>query len=186
MSGVDYTDGEASSQQWKERGDFLFGDRVDAMIGGQDRGGGRERTVVAEDGVGSSDGRFGNSEGFVHVAEVEDGENLSGLRPSRRNKSVVIVGVAVEDAATKVRNAGQDFTFEEVEEIGGEGTVLEISDVRKKLACPEGTADVPLEIAFGEGVGKVKQSDVDFGKEAAEAFEELEGMRMGLSKERTG
>jgi len=156
------------------------------MIGGEDRGGSGERTVVAEDGVGSSDGRFGNREGFVHVTEVEDGENQSGLRPSRRNKSVVIVGVAVDDAATKVRNTGQDFTFEEVEEIGGERALLEISDVSKKLACPEGTPDVPLEIAFGEGVGKVKESDVDFGKEAAEAFEELEGMRMGLSKERAG
>jgi len=186
MSGVDYTDGKASSQKWKERGDFLLSDRVDAMIGGKDRGGSGERIVVVKDGVGSGDGGLGNREGFVHVTEVADRENQTGLRPRRRNEGVVIVGVAVDDATTKVRNPGQGFTFEEVQEIRGEGALLGIFDVREKLAGPEGTRDVPLEIAFGKGVRKVKESDVDFGEEAAEAFEKFQGMRIGLRKDRAG
>ena len=41
----------------------------------------------------------------------------------------MVVGITVDDATTKVRDARKGFAFEEVEEIGGEGATIEIFDV---------------------------------------------------------
>jgi hypothetical protein len=98
----------------------------------------------------------------------------------------VIVGIAVDDAATKVRDAGKGFAFEEIEEIGAEGATLGVFDVREKFASPERTSEIPLQIAFGEGMREIEERGVDFGEETAETFEEFDGMRIGASKERAG
>jgi len=111
---------------------------------------------------------------------------LAGMRPRRRNKSVVVVGITVDHAATKVRDERKGFTFEEVEETGGQGATIGIFDVCEKFAGPEGTCEIPLQIALGEGMREIEERGVDFGEEAAEALEEFGGMRIGLSKDRAG
>ncbi len=98
----------------------------------------------------------------------------------------MVVGITVDHAATKVRDARKGFAFEEVEEIGGEGATIGIFDVCEKFAGPEGTCEIPLQIALGEGMRKIEERDVDFGEEAAEALEEFDGMRIGLSKDSAG
>ena len=127
---VDDADSEARGQEWKKRGDFFFGERMDAVIGGQNGGNSGERIVVAEDGIGGGDGGLSDGDGLVHVAEVDHRNDLARLRPGRRDERVVVVGVAVDDAATKVRNMRKGFAFEEVEQIGSEETTLGIFDVR--------------------------------------------------------
>ena len=109
---------------------------------------------------------------------------MAGMRPGRRNESVAVVGITVDHAATKVRDARKGFTLEEVEEIGSEGTTIGIFDVCEKFAGPEGTCEIPLQIALGEGMREIEERGVDFGKEPAEALKEFGGMRMGLSKDR--
>jgi hypothetical protein len=106
------------------------------------------------------------------------------MRPGRRNESVVVVGITVDHAATKVRDARKGFTLEEVEEIGSEGTTIGVFDVREKFAGPQGMCEIPLQIAFGEGMREIEERGVDFGEEPAEALEEFGGMRIGLSKDR--
>jgi hypothetical protein len=174
VRGVDDTDGEARCQEWKERGDFLFGERMDTVIAGKDGGGSGERIVVAEDRVGGGDGGLGDGDGLVHVAKVDDGKNLPRMRPWRGDESVVVVGITVDDAATKVRDARKGFAFEEVEELGGEGAALGIFDVREKFAGPEGTCEIPLQIALGERVRKIAKRGVDFAEEAAQTFEKFD------------
>ena len=96
----------------------------------------------------------------------------------------MVIGIPVDHAATKVRDERKGFTFEEVEEIGGEGATIGIFDVCEKFAGPEGTCEIPLQIALGEGMREIEERGVDFGEEAAEAFKEFGGMRIGLSKDR--
>ena len=98
----------------------------------------------------------------------------------------MVVGITVDHAATTVRDERKGFAFEEVEEIGGEGATIGIFDVGEKFAGPEGTCEIPLQIAFGEGMRKIEKRDVDFGEEAAEAFEEFDRMRIDLSKDSAG
>ncbi len=174
VRGVDDTDSEARGQEGKKRGDFFFGERMDAVISGEDGGGSRERIVVAKDRVGSGDGRLGDGDGLVHVAKIDDGKNLARMRPRRGDESVVVVGITVDDAATKVRDARKGFAFEEVEELGGEGAALGIFDVREKFAGPEGTCEIPFQIALGERVRKIAKRGVDFGEEAAQTFEKFD------------
>jgi hypothetical protein len=109
---------------------------------------------------------------------------LARMWPGRRNESVVVIGIPVDHAATKVRDARKGFTLEEVEEIGSEGTTIGNFDVCEKFAGPEGTCEIPLQIALGEGMREIEERGVDFGKEPAEALKEFGGMRMGLSKDR--
>jgi hypothetical protein len=111
---------------------------------------------------------------------------LAGMRPGRRNESVVVVGITVDHAATKVRDERKSFTFEEVEEIGGQGATIGIFDVCEKFAGPEGTCEIPLQIALSEGMREIEERGIDFGEEAAEALEKFGGMRIGLSKDRAG
>jgi hypothetical protein len=85
-----------------------------------------------------------------------------------------------------VRDARKGFTLEEVEEIGSEGTTIGIFDVCEKFAGPEGTCEIPLQIALGEGMREIEERGVDFGEEAAEALEKFGGMRIGLGKNRAG
>lgn len=73
MRGIDDADGEARSQEGKKRGDFFFGERMDAVISGEDGRSSRERIVVAEDRVGGGDGGLSDGVGFVHVAEIDQG-----------------------------------------------------------------------------------------------------------------
>jgi hypothetical protein len=186
VRGVGDADGEARSQEGKERGDFFFAERTDVVIGGKDGGGSGERIVVAEDGVGGGDGGFSDGDGLLHVAEINHREDLAGLRPGRRDESVVVVGITVDDAATKVRDARQGFAFEEVEKLGGEGATLGVFDVREKFAGPEGTGEIPFQIAFAERVGEIEERGIDFGEETAEAFEEFDGMRIDLSQDGAG
>jgi hypothetical protein len=174
VRGVDDTDSEARGQEGKKRGDFFFGERMDAVISGEDGGGSRERIVVAEDRVGGGDGRLGDGDGLVHVAKIDDGKNLARMRPRRGDESVMVVGITVDDAATKVRDARKGFAFEEVEELGGEGAALGIFDVREKFAGPEGSCEIPFQIALGERVRKIAKRGVDFGEEAAQTFEKFD------------
>jgi len=74
-------------------------------------GGGGERSVFAQDGVGGGDGGIGDGDGVMDVAEVYDGSNEAGLR---RDQGVVVVGVAIDDAAAKMREGGNGFLFEEI------------------------------------------------------------------------
>jgi hypothetical protein len=183
---IDDADRKARRQEGKERGDFFFAERMDAVISSKDGGGKGERIVVAEDGVGGRDGGFCDGDGFVHVAKVDDREGLAGLRPGRRDESVVVVGIAIDDAATKMRDARKGFAFEEVEEIGGKRATLYIFDVWKKFAGPEGTGEIPFQVAFGEGMRKIEERDIDFGEQTAETLEEFHGMRVDLGKDRAG
>jgi len=111
---------------------------------------------------------------------------MAGLGPGRRNENVVVVGIAINDAAPKVWDAREGFVFEEMEEISGEGAAFGIFDVSKKLARPEGSREIPFKLAFGEGVREIEERGVDFGEETAETFEKLEGMRIGLDKDCAG
>ena len=54
-------------------GDGDVGERMDAVISGEDGGSCRERIVVAEDRVGGGDGGLSDGVGFVHVAEIDQG-----------------------------------------------------------------------------------------------------------------
>lgn len=186
VRGVDDADGEAGSQQGKERGDFFFGERMNVVISGKDGGGSGERVIAAEDGVGCGDGGFSDGNGLVHVAEINHREHLAGLRPGRGDESVVVVGITVDHAATKVRDAREGLVLEEVEEPGGEGATIGAFDVREEFAGPEGTSEIPFQIALAERVGKIAKRSIDFGEETAEAFEEFDGMRMDLSQDRAG
>ena len=186
MRGVDDADGEARGHQRKERCDFLFSERMRAMVRAQNGGSSGERIVVPKDRVGGGDGRFGNGDGLVHVAKVDHGDNLSRLRPRRRDESVVVVGIAIDDAATKLRNARQGFAFEQVEEIRGQRAALWALDVWEKFTSPERTSQIPLQVALGEGMRKIEERDIDFSEQTAEALEEFERMRICLGKDCAG
>jgi hypothetical protein len=98
----------------------------------------------------------------------------------------VIVGIAVDNAASKMREARKRFTLEEIEEIGGEGAAFWILDVAEKPASPEGASEVPLEVTFCEGVRKAEQSEVEFAKETAKTLEKLERMGIRMGEDRPG
>ncbi len=98
----------------------------------------------------------------------------------------MVVSVAVDDATGKARDARKDFAFEEVEEIAGEGATLGIFDMREKFARPQRTREIPFQIAFGEGMGKIAERGIDFSEQTAETFQEFPGMRIDLGKDCAG
>src|SRR5260370_204832 len=107
---------------------------------------------------------FGRAFGGGHSRGFGDGSGESGGG----------VGIDVDEGAAKVRDARKGFAFEEVEELGGEGAALGIFDVREKFAGPEGTCEIPFQIALGERVRKIAKRGVDFGEEAAQTFEKFD------------
>jgi hypothetical protein len=81
VRGVYDADGKSCRHERKEGSDFRFGERMHAVIGGKNRGGRGERIVLTKGGIGSGDGGFGDGDGFVHVAKIDDRDNLAWLRP---------------------------------------------------------------------------------------------------------
>src|SRR5579863_4704181 len=81
MRGVRDADRQARTDERIKNGDFGFLQRKRAVVTGDERAGGLQRIVLAENGVGRGDGRLGNGEAVVHVAEVDDAGNLSRLGP---------------------------------------------------------------------------------------------------------
>ena len=57
---------------------------------------------------------YGNR--VMHVPKVDYGLSLAWLRPRRADEHVVIVGIAVDHAATQMRDCGHDFRFVELQE----------------------------------------------------------------------
>jgi hypothetical protein len=56
----------------------------------------------------------------------------------------------------------------------------------KEFAGPERTREVPLQVAPGERVRKIEESDVYFGQKTTEAFEKLKGMGVDPSEDCAG
>ena len=118
----------------------------------------------------------------VHVAEIDDAENLARLRPWRADQGVVIVGVAIDHAAAEVGKIRNGIGFEEIEKLFRESAALRIRDIGKIIAGPQGAGEIPLEFADCSGMRKIKECEIEFAKEAAERSKKLRRMRFGFSE----
>ncbi len=65
-----------------------------------------EHVLLSQDGVRSGDGRLSHSQPVVHVAKIDHADHFSRLRPRSADEYVVIVRVAIDDAALKMRKDG--------------------------------------------------------------------------------
>ena len=98
----------------------------------------------------------------------------------------MVVGIAIDDAATKVRDARDGFAFEQVKKIGGQRAALGILYVWQKFAGPKRTSQVPLQVALGEGMRKIQERNIDFRQQTAKALKQFQRMRICLGKHRAG
>ena len=147
MRRVDNADGEPRGHQREKHGNFVVVQRKTPMISGENRTCGGDRVLFAKNRVGRGDGRLRDGQACVHVAKIDDAHDLSGFRRYRPDKSVVIVGIAIDDAATEVVEAGNSLPLEQIQEMLSESAPLGIGDSRKLLEGPKRTAEIPLQNA---------------------------------------
>jgi hypothetical protein len=119
----------------------------------------------------------------MHITQINNGNDLAG---GGRNESVVIVGVAINDAAAKAREKRKGLALEKIEEMLRKCTARWIGNAREKFARPEGASNVPFEIALCGGVRKIEERGIDFRKETAERGQKFGRVRCGLRKCGTG
>ena len=127
------------------------------MISGKDRTCGGNRIIFAENRVSCSDGRFRNGQACVHVAKIDDAHDLLMLRRCRPDKSVVIVGIAIDDATAEAVETRNSLSLELIQEMLCQSAPLGIDDSGEFLEGPERTAEVPFQNAVCCRVGKIQQ-----------------------------
>ncbi len=74
----------------------------------------------------------------------------------------MIVGIAVNYAAAKMRETRERFGFEESKKLSGESATLGIVDVGKIVTRPERAGNVPFQVAGCGGMRKIQKCGVDF------------------------
>ena len=148
------------------------------MIPGEDRPCGGDRVFFAENCVGRGEGRLRDGQACVHVAKIDDAHDLSGPRRNRPDKSVVIVAIAIDDAAPEAVEAGNSLLLEQIQEMLSKSAPLGVNDRGKHLEGPKRPAEIPLQNAVCRRVRKIQEGRVHLGKEAAETLQEFG--RMGL------
>ena len=164
MRGIDHADSEACAHQGIECGDFVFVERKHLVVSRKQSRGGRKRIFVAEDRVGRGNGGFANCKTNVHIAEIDHAEDTARKRPGGRDERIVIVRVAVDDAAAEMGKLGNGFGFKKVEELFGESSSLRILNMGKIRASPERAGEIPFELAVSGGMREIKESGIDFGE----------------------
>ena len=106
--GVRNTHRETRADEGEEERDLLRLEREGGVVAGDDRGRRGERVVLAQERVGRRDRRLRHEEAVVQVAEIEEARHLAGMGVGRADQDVVVVRVAVDDAAPQAGEGGHD------------------------------------------------------------------------------
>ena len=132
---------------------------------------------MTEDGVGGGDGWFRNGKARVHIAKVDQARYAARLRPRGRNEGVMVVGVAINNAAAKIWKKWYGLGFEKIEEVFDKRATLGVTDVEKIIARPERTGEIPFEIADCGWVAVIEQCGIDLCEECPEGLEHFRSLR---------
>src|SRR5271157_2876660 len=182
MRRVDNTYGESRCHKSEKHSEFVAVQRKTPMISGENRACGPDRVLLAENRVGRGDGRLRNGQARVHITKVNNAHDLPGLRRNRSDKNVVIVGIAIDDAATKALETGDSLLLEQVQEMLSESAPLGINDRGKLLEGPERSAEIPFQDVVCRRMGKIQQGRVHFAQEAPKTLQQFGRMRLHFSQ----
>ncbi len=152
------------------------------MVAGDDRGRRGERVVLVQERVGRRDRRLRHEEAVVHVAEVDEARHLAGMGVRRADQDVVVVRVAVDDAASQAGEGGHDLRLEAREHPLDERPPLRLAHVPECAADPRGAREVPLEVPVGLGVVEAGEGRVELAEQPPEAYQHLRRARSGLGE----
>ena len=155
------------------------------MVAGDDRGRRLERVVLAQERVGRRDRRLRHEEAVVQVAEVEEARHLAGMGVGRADQDVVVVRVAVDDAASQAGEGGHDLRLVAREHPLDERPPLRLPHVPEGAADPRGAGEVPLEVAVGLGVVEAREGRVELAQHPPEARQQLRRARSGFGQRRS-
>ena len=175
---------EARPGEREQQPDLLLPEREGGVVARDDRGGGGQRVVLAEERVRGRDRGLRDEEPVVHVAEIEEAGHRAGEGTGRAHEDVVVVGVAVDDAAPQAGERRRDLGLVTGERPLDEGPPCRVLHVVERAADPRGAGEVPLEVAVGLGVLEARERLVHLAEEPAEAEEQLRAARAGLGQRR--
>src|SRR5579864_5079025 len=96
---------------------------------------------------------------MVHISEIDHADYFSRLRPRWADQHIVIVGIAVNDAATQGWQGGNYFRLVKRKELFDERTLRRIPDVRQKLPNPTRSRKVPFQVPMRSRMREMRERD---------------------------
>ncbi len=122
---------------------------------------------------------------MVYVAKIDHVGDFARLRPGIAHENVVIVGVAVDDAAAQPRQRRNHIRIVQPEEFFDEGAALRISDVLNIVLYPNGSRGIPLQLPVRGRMREGMQRGIHLAKKAAQITEQFQRVRADLGENRS-
>src|SRR5580704_4647747 len=184
MRGVCDADGEPHPNERIEDADFSFLERKGFVIADDDGARRLQRVFLAEHRVGGGNCDLGDSEAVMHVSEINHADYFSRLRPRRTNQDVVIVGVAMDDAAAQRGQCRTNVRFVQREELFDECAPTGITNVMQMVSNPVGASEVPFQFPLGGWMRKICEGGIHFAEKLAAVMQQLQSVRVYFCENR--
>ena len=145
----------------------------------------RQWLFLPEDGVSGGNRRLRHGEPVMHVAKINHAYDLARRGPRITDQHVVVVGIAINHAASQARQQGKDFRFIERQKLLDKCAPLRVRDMFDKVPDPSGARRIPFQFAMGSGVRKRLQRRIHLAEKTAEITKNLRRVRADFGQSRS-
>src|SRR5256885_5289270 len=121
----------------------------------------------------------------MHVAKINHAYDLARRGPRITDQHVVVVGIAINHAASQARQQGKDFSFIERQKLLDKRAPLHVRDMFDKVPDPSGARRIPFQFAMGSGVRKRLQRRIHLAEKTAEITKNLRRVRADFGQSRS-
>src|SRR5580700_4185850 len=169
MRGIRDADGQPHPDEGVEKTDLRLLEGKNMVIAADDSARSTERVSLAKDGVRGGNGNLRNGQTVVHISEIDHADYFSRLRPGRTDQHVVIVGIAIDDAAAQRRKCRNHVRFIQPKKSLDERAPTGIVNVAEVRSNPTGAREVPFQLPMRGRMRKIRQSGIHLTEKLAEA-----------------